>query len=355
MFLAGLAKAGVLMPQTLAPKLELMQEFLLPGDALSVAWDEMRERLYVGSTRGEIYQIDLTQPDPTPTPWQAHLTYVSGLALAAGHLVSVGSDHQMSWWDPDTHLRRRRETHPKWIRQVAVSEAGDRIATVCDDMTARVWDANDGDLIHRLQGHAPTTPYDLPSKLYSCAFSPSGQHLATADQLGYLILWDISTGEPAVKLHGENFFTHDTNGHGYGGVRHVAFSPDGAHLAACGNQAGDTSQVAGSKSLLHIYDWKQEKRLLELADGGNFFYERVAYHRSQEWIFAAAGHGSQQKLVFIDPRKGELASAEPSPLLIFDLCLDQTSTHAVTAGRKGKQGCVAVWKVTHEERPPAPA
>ena len=343
------------MPEKLAPKLELVQEHLLPGDALSVAWDEGRERLYVGSTRGEIYQIDLNLPEPKPVPWQAHLSYVSGLTLAAGQLISVGSDHQMSWWDPDTHLRSRRQTHPKWIRQLAATASGDRVATVCDDMSARVWDVKSGDLVYRLAGHTATTPYDLPSKLYSCAFSPDGAYLATADQLGYVIFWNIADGTRAAAVHGANFFTHDTNGHGYGGIRDIAFSPDGARLAACGNQAGDTSQIAGSKSLLHIYDWQQEKRLLEMTEGGNFFYERVAYHRQHDWLFAAAGSGSQQKFVFIDPDKGEVASAEPSPMLIFDLCLDASCERIVTAGRKGKQGYIALWNIATAERPPQPA
>ena len=343
------------MRQKLAPKLEPLQEFLLPGDALSVTWDEARERLYAGSTRGEIYQIDLTETEPKPVPWQAHLSYVSGLALTAGQLVSVGSDHQMSWWDPETHLRRRRQTHPKWIRQVAVTASGKLCATVCDDMSARIWDVKSGDLLHCLSGHAPTTPYALPSKLYSCAFSPDGAYLATADQLGYVIIWNVEAGKRVATLHGPNFFTHDTNGHGYGGIRGIAFSPDGARIAAGGNQAGDTSQIAGSKSLLHIYDWQQEKRLVELADGGNFFYERVAYHQDQEWLFAAAGFGSQQKLVFIDPKQGKLVSSEPSPLLIFDVCLDQACERIVTAGRKEKQGCIAIWKIAQEERPPGPA
>jgi hypothetical protein len=282
------------------------------------------------------------------------LSYVSGLTLAAGQLISVGSDHQMSWWDPDTHLRTRRQTHPKWIRQLAAAAAGDRVATVCDDMLARVWDAKNGDLIHTLEGHATTTPYDLPSKLYSCAFSPDGVYLATADQLGFVIFWDITDGTRAAAVHGANFFTHDTNGHGYGGIRDIAFSPNGASLAACGNQAGDTSQIAGSKSLLHIYEWQQEKRLLEMTEGGNFFYERVAYHHQHEWLFAAAGSGSQQKFVFVDPDKGKVASAEPSPMLIFDHCLDASCQRMVTAGRKGKQGYIALWKIATEERPPQP-
>ena len=338
----------------LPPRLSMTQEFLLPGDALSVAWDEESRRLYVGSTRGEIYLIDLNQSDPQPVPWQAHLSYVADVEITQGALISVGSDHQMYWWDLDTHLRIRAQPHPKWIRQMAVSADGQRVATVCDDMAARLWDAGGGELLHQLTGHAVTTPYNLPSKLYSCAFSPSGQQLATADQLGYIILWDVLRGTQLSDLHGPNFFTHDTNGHGYGGIRGVAFSPDGAQIVACGNQAGDTSQIAGSKSLIHIYDWRSQTRRFELTQGGNFFYERVEYHRDNSWLFAAAGAGSQQKLVFIDPRDGEFVSVAPSPMLVFDICLDSACQQLVTAGRKGKQGCVALWRVEAEERPPTP-
>ena len=343
------------MSNTTPPQLRSVREYALPTDALSVAWQEHANRLFVGGTVGQIYHIDLAAGETEPDSWLAHLTHVSGLGLAGGELISVGSDHDMVWWDLQTRATVRRRTHAKWIRQLAISVDGTRAATVCDDMIARVWEAPTGRLVHELRRHALHTPYDLPSKLYACAFSPDGQLLATADQLGFVFVWDVESGQCLAEMHGPNFFTHDTNGHGYGGIRTVVFSPDGKHIAAGGNQAGDTSQIAGSKSLVHVYDWKSGTRVAEFTEGGNFFYERLAYHRQGDWLVAAAGAGAQQKVAFFSVAQRELLTAAASPLLVFDMRLSARSDRLVTVGRQNKKGCVVQWVVEPQERPPAPS
>ena len=92
---------------------------------------------------------------------------------------------------------------------------GKMLATGGDDEAARLWDAESGQLLCTLEGHAgPVT---------GLAFSPDGRRLATAGEGSdaTVRLWDVATGRELLQLAGAS--------------RCVAFSPDGKRLAAAGS------------------------------------------------------------------------------------------------------------------------
>ncbi len=59
--------------------------------------------------------------------------------------------------------------------------------------------------------------------LHSQAFSQDGKRLATADQQGQIVIWDVATWEPTVEIHELTTAIHT-----------VAFAPDGRTLASGG-------------------------------------------------------------------------------------------------------------------------
>jgi WD40 repeat protein len=82
-------------------------------------------------------------------------------------------------------------------------------------------------------------PYDRygPGYWLNLAFSPDGERLAVASQLGYLQLWDVPSAEPAASP----FRGPDTEGLRYWTV--PAFSPDGSVLATATIETGSTGGV----------------------------------------------------------------------------------------------------------------
>jgi WD40 repeat protein len=73
------------------------------------------------------------------------------------------------------------------VRRLAWSHDGRRLATVSYDHTARIWDANSGTDMQRLNGHS--------GFLWSLSWSPNGQYLATAGQDETARVWPTSVAE----------------------------------------------------------------------------------------------------------------------------------------------------------------
>ena len=116
------------------------------------------------------------------------------------------------------------------ISAVAIDPAGHLLVTVGDDHVVRVWDLNDGTLLHELQGHVDW--------IRAAVFSPSGDKLLTAGNDRKILIWSVDH-----ITHPRQLAEHPQ------AITALAFDPSGRRVA-----------VAGFEHDLRIYDIDSRER-----------------------------------------------------------------------------------------------
>jgi WD40 repeat protein len=103
--------------------------------------------------------------------------------------------------------------HSDSVWSVAFSPGGQYLASGNSDNTIKIWNVNDGQLKQTLTGHSDWVK--------SLVFSPNGQYLASGSSDQTIKIWDVSNGQLKQTLTGHS-----------DGVWSVAFTPDGQYLAS---------------------------------------------------------------------------------------------------------------------------
>jgi WD40 repeat protein len=114
------------------------------------------------------------------------------VALLKDGTAVTGGEGTIRLWDSATGRQRRKiEVAGAWIRGVAVSPDGRRLATseLGERQAVRLWDLRTGRPLYRLEGHGRL------GGRRALAFSPDGKRLASWGDDMYLRLWDVAKGK----------------------------------------------------------------------------------------------------------------------------------------------------------------
>ncbi|RDX65081.1 WD40 repeat-containing protein HOS15, partial [Mucuna pruriens] len=138
-------------------------------------------------------------------------------------LASCSDDHTAKIWSlkQDNFLHDLKE-HVKGIYTIRWSPTGPGtnspnqqlvLASASFDSTIKLWDVELGSVLYSLNGHR--------DPVYSVAFSPNGEYLASGSMDRYMHIWSVKEGK-IVKTYT-----------GKGGIFEVNWSKDGDKVAAC--------------------------------------------------------------------------------------------------------------------------
>jgi WD40 repeat protein len=321
------------MPANQPRNLRVVREIGRPDIVFSVARLPNSDRLLVATSAGKVFEMGTVASGPAPQDLANHGRYVTSVRMVAGAAVSGGYDGRLIWWDlSDRRVIRTVAAHTRCIRQIAVSSDGSKLASVGDDMVCRLWDAATGSLLRELRGHQARTPQHFISMLYTCAFSADGRLLATGDRVGHVVVWDVASGRQLSAVEAPTLYTWDgvQRIRSMGGVRAVAFSPNGTHLAVGGvGQINNVDSLAGP-SRVEVFDWERRQRVLEFT-GASGMVTRLQYEPEGRWLCALGG-GGNGLIMFYDTAAQAMIHQANVSMFVHDGAFNEDCTSLVAVG-----------------------
>lgn len=275
-------------------KLKNVKELGRQEICFSLARVPQSSRIFYGASDSKVYHLDLAAEKPEPQAMEGHSSYVTGVALAGPHLVSGGYDCRLIWWNAESRqlVKTVENAHAKWIRNLTATPDGKYVISIADDMLAKVWKADSGELVYTLNDHQAETPNHYPSMLFACITSADSSLLATGDKVGHIAIWDLATGQKVGSVEAPGLYTWDPvqRRHSIGGIRSLAFSPDNKLIAAGGIGKINNVDHLDGPSRLEVFDWKENKKIHEIQDDKlKGLIERLAFDPQGQWILGAGG------------------------------------------------------------------
>jgi WD40 repeat protein len=239
--------------------------------------------------------------------------------------------------------------HQFWSWQLALSPDGRRVASVtgqylpggwkyepapASEPCVKVFDTFTGDQLFALPHRPP---------VLSCAFSPDGRHLAAANMMGEVRVWDLTSSNtsPAAEWSSPAFTSWGSikTHHYCGGIYALAFAPGDHSLLGCGMGPMTDPMAGNGKMTWQRWDWHSGEKLSEIKEDqrGSGLMEALAWH-PEGTHFVMAGkqaQGTWNAAVFAAD-SGELVYSVDTKNRITHARWTPGGEHLVLAGANGQ-------------------
>lgn len=297
---------------------------------ISCRYDPSGQYVFAGSQDYNVWRFEVTTGAKTAYAADA---WVRGMAFdrSRQQMITGGYDGRLIWWPvtgDDPQPQRTLEAHDGWIRAVSVSPDDQLLASAGNDQVVRLWDLNDGSLVHELTGHE--------SHIYNVAFHPDGKRLATGDLMANVCDWDLPSAERQRSWQAESLQKYDkTFVATIGGFRGMTFSPDGRFLA-CGGITNVTNAFAGvGNPSVVVFDWESGGQQIEHLSKAKLRGVAWGVVMHPDNIRIAASGGSGGYLLFWKPDQVEEFHQLKLKDTARDLDLSPDGLHLATAHHNG--------------------
>lgn len=166
---------------------------------------------------------------PNTENWRLPVT-IAAFSGDGSRIVTASVDRSVRVWDAQSGEEIARVDHDGSIESAALSSDGQRVMTLSTDGTARVRDVATGEILTRFGG-AGTFKEDRSLRCAAC--SPDGMRLVSgSDRI--VRIWDARSGNELAT------FTHDA------AVTNAQFSPDGTRVLSTSEDS--TARVLDARS-----------------------------------------------------------------------------------------------------------
>lgn len=343
-------------PEPQTPKLTLAKDLKLPTAVLALAAQPDGKQLFAACLDGGIYAVPVESA--MPQRLGKHESYASGVQYLSrtSQLLSAGYDGTLRWFTPaDGKEIRSVKAHEFWSWKMRVSPDERLVGTVTGQYLAggykyepaaerepsvKVFETETG----KLRAAFPHVPPVL-----SVAFSPDSRHLAAANLMGEVRVWDLETGKQVAAWTTPDFTCWGIikSPHYVGGIFDLQFSPDGRELLVCGMGPMVDPMAGNGKQTWQRYAWTQTppRKVAEIreSDAGTGLMEVLRF-RPDNKSFVMAGKLAQGKwnAALFDLDSGSLLQALDTKMRVTDAVWLNGGTRLALSGathqEKKKEG-----------------
>ena len=295
---------------------------------IACRFDPQGRYVFAGSQDNSVQRWDLKTGKQAALT--AHDSWVRTIVFdrKAQTTITGGYDGRLIWWETASESPKPLKTqlaHAGWLRQAVVSPDGKLLVTVGDDKLVKLWSLPEGKLVKALPGHQKF--------VYSVLFHPSGKELVSADLSGVIKHWELPSGKELRQLDAKKLYSFNKGQRvDFGGVRDMAFSPDGKHLACGGLINASNPLGAVHNPAVVLLDWAsgKQKQLHQTSKKLRGVIWKLTFHKSG-FLIGASGGGSGGYLLFWQPGQAKEIHQFKLPNTVKDMDLHPDGVQLATA------------------------